>query len=111
MAKIEILALLLFAYMAGKNGHPLIYALIFTAVSLVLTTIGGDVVLEEAIINGVIILVFSSGYFWLAERFSDNKMLFIIVLLGGVVLWIGMPLLLEYADTHVAEALPSTSNE
>jgi len=93
MAGLGIVALLLCAYMAGKNGNAFMYAAVFAVVNLVLSAIGGQFVLKEALVGGVIIFLFCSVYFWLVERYADNVLLYFVILVGGALLFLGWPFL------------------
>ena len=94
MAGFGFITLLLFAYLSGKNGKPVLHAAVYTVVSLVMTAFRGEFVFKAALIAGVIVFVYCSLYFWLVERFADNVFLYFVILLSGVVLWIAWPFLL-----------------
>ena len=93
MPIIGLIALLLFAWLAGEHGRPIQYALAFTVVGLVLAAIGNEFSPVDAAVTAVMNFVYCSAYFWVLDRFGDNIIVYFVILLGGAVLWMGWPML------------------
>jgi len=91
MPGFEVLALILFAWLSGKNGSSWIFALVFTALVFVAAALGDEFYAFNATVNAVITFVYCSVYFWLMHRFGTNTVVFFIILLGGVAVWVGWP--------------------
>ena len=93
MPIIGLIALLLFAWLAGEHGRPKQFALAFTAVALVLAAIGNEFSPFDAAVTAVMNFVYCSVYFWALDRFGDNIIVYFVILFGGAVIWAGWPML------------------
>ena len=83
-----------FGYFAMTQGRPLIFAGLYTGVSLVIPLIlgaGGQLV--ELLVGATIIFIYTSLIYYLVDRYGDGIFTPIAILAGGAIFLFVAPIL------------------
>ncbi len=89
---LTIIIIILLVWLVHQFEKPFAFASVFALLVAVFGLIDGAP-LFVVLVDAVIALAYFSFFFYLLVRFSDTVFTWYLIMLGGILLWLGLPLL------------------
>ena len=77
-----VLALIFLGWIVSQSGRPLLFAGIWALFVLFTGLVLDEAGLAAALMSAVVGFVFAAVYFWLLDRFADQILIWIAILIG-----------------------------
>ena len=84
MIFVKIIILIGLARLLDATGKPLLCSGIYTGIATFLSLFLKNISFLNIIVSMAMLLCLSSLYFWLLDRFSQNQIIYFLILIGGV---------------------------